>query len=222
MPGYGGYGGFQPPKKSNTPSWWAKIKEKLSQITSGGNTPTNRPPYRPLSTIQNQPSTLQTGLPYNQQPPVGYGPSAPTNRPPAWLSASAPTTQPIIPTGSFIGGGGSIVQTSVGPMSTNIPTSSVLGGGGEYVIGPNRGAYLRNQPVGPSSFVGAGGQAVRGPDLAVETIEEPTAGSGGGGGYSYKRRRGGGGGRGYQPVVYPEREQYTPAWARGLANWSIG
>jgi len=67
----------------------------------------------------------------------------------------------------------------------------------------------------------------RHPGTPTTPTTSTTSGSGGYGygGYGSKKRRGGGGSRygGYQPQQY-EKAQYdnAPAWARGLANWSIG
>jgi hypothetical protein len=212
--------GYVPPKpstspKPSAPSWWQQVKSKLQQMTQ----------------IAQQGTVV----------PKGYVP--PTGKPPAWYTpqmsnyAHAPVTNPYnrtptrtvapLPTGSFFAGGGQYVNTSVGPMSTTIPTGSFVASGGRVVRGPNSQAYNRNQTVN-GSFLGAQGQAVRGPDYAVADVQQPkTSGGGGGsGGYGYKKRRrgGGGGGGGYgeaNQTGYAQRDN-TPAWAQGLANWSIG
>jgi hypothetical protein len=113
-------------------------------------------------------------------------------------------------------------QQAVSPI---IPTSSVIGGGGQYVLGPNQKGYLRDRPIGSTTFLGAGGEAVRGPDVPIVTAPGSGSGSGGGGGYGYKKKRYGGG-RGYTPRTYApsQYQDNAPAWAKsaGLANWSIG
>lgn len=196
----GPYGGGQPPKTPTIP-WWKKLRDVLTQ-----------------------PSTLPVG-----GTPSPYQPSGNVIYPPAWQRPKPPTTSnysasppTFTPTGSFIGGGGSVVLNQNQQATPSIiPTGSFIGGGGEFVLGPNQRAYRRT-PSGPTTFIGAGGEAVRGPDTPLPAAP-PT--SGGGGGYSsYYRRRKGGGGR--QPQYQPRQQQVyndnAPAWSRGLANWSIG
>jgi hypothetical protein len=225
------------------PSWWQKLKNKLSQLGTpaglGGGlqvpkipttTTTTKPPkpwWQQLGNIPvgGTPSPLQsTSLPAWLQPKppanTGYQTFAPADK------YNAAPAQPL-PTSSFIGGGGNAVlganQQAVSPI---IPTSSVIGGGGQYVLGPNQKGYLRDRPIGSTTFLGAGGEAVRGPDVPIATVPASGSGSsGGGGGYGYKKKRYGGG-RGYTPRTYApsQYQDNAPAWAKsaGLANWSIG
>lgn len=206
MPGTGGY---KPPKPT-APSWWQSVKAKLKEMTNIAAQGT----IVPKGTVRTTP-----------KPPAWYTPQMsnyvmPTKPNP--YNATPPKPKTTIPTGSFIGGGGTSVLTSVGAMPLTIPTSSVLGGGGQYVVGPNRQAYPRNPSVN-STFLAAQGQAVRGPDVPIADVQQPDTSSGGYGYEPYKKRRGGGGGgSGGGDYGYTPREQNVPAWARGLANWSIG
>lgn len=213
---------YRPPQKKNVPSWWNKIKNKLSQL-GNGNSGSSTYTYRPTL-----PATSASNL--SQQGPT-YRPSQNANRRPPWRPGqitvtpnqynATPPPAPI-PTGSFLAANGQYaLGTQQQAVPTTIPTGSFLGGGGQYVLGGNQQAYLINRRPTTGTFIAAGGEAVRGPDIAVATVEEPSSGGGSGGYSGYKRKKGGGRAPAPQPTYQP-REDYGPAWARGLANWSIG
>jgi hypothetical protein len=228
----------------SVPSWWQAVKDKLNlqPLNSTLNSPPKpKPPLTGSFTAGG--GTMAQGA--NGQtvnipkPPTSNTPSWL----PAWLQPKPPTSgnpyqtlttnpynatppKPAIPTGSFISGGGQFVLGSQQQaVPTAIPTGSFLAGGGSLVLGPNQQAYNRDQtPNG--TFIGAGGEAMRGPDTAIADITPPPSSDGGSGyGYDYKaKRRGSGSGNydGYERTAYPQRQNNLPAWARGLANWSIG
>lgn len=177
------------------------------------------------------------------------GSSKPKKKGPAWMDRVKGSAGGTVPKGAY---GGTYNPTATNPAlpprrapaygGTYNPTpttQSVAGASNSAVVAP---AWWQQMAQGYANQASAyqasgGGQPPEGnlsdfyfrhPDKPTTPATPPTLAGGGYSGYGYSkyRRRGGGGGRGggysYAPRPQSTYADSGPAWARGLANWSIG